>query len=87
MSASAAADSEGRKLFLGGLPFDATEDDLRADFGKFGDLEDVQLPFDNHTNKHKGFAFITFRDAADCAAASKEHHAQAPSLLTAAGGR
>jgi RNA recognition motif-containing protein len=76
MSASAAADSEGRKLFLGGLPFDASEDDLRADFGKFGDLEDVQLPFDSISGRHKGFAFITFRDAGDCSAASKQHHAQ-----------
>lgn len=71
-SASAAADQEGRKLFLGGLTFDLVEQDLREDFSKFGELEDVQLPFDN--GKHKGFAFITFRDAGDCSAASKEYH-------------
>ena len=40
MSSSAAADSEGRKLFLGGLPFDVNEDDLRTDMSKFGELED-----------------------------------------------
>ena len=72
MSSSAAADSEGRKLFLGGLPFDVNEDDLRTDMSKFGELEDVQLPFDG--GKHKGFAFITFRDPKDCKDASESHH-------------
>lgn len=72
MNASATADAEGRKLFLGGLPFDVRENDLRDDFGKFGELEDVQLPFSD--GKHKGFAFITFRDPGDCTAASKDHH-------------
>ena len=59
MSASALADEEGRKVFIGGLSFDAREDDLRNDFGKFGDLEDVQLPMGD-MGKHKGFAFITY---------------------------
>jgi len=72
MSTSKQADEEGRKLFLGGLPFDLTEDDLRQDFSKHGDLDDVQLPFAN--GKHKGFAFLTFREPGDCLAASKEHH-------------
>ena len=58
MSASAAADEEGRKLFLGGLSFDANEDDLKEDFGKFGEIEDLQLPYDP-SGKHKGFGFIT----------------------------
>lgn len=71
--ASSAADEEGRKLFLGGLSFDANEDDLREDFGKFGEIEDLQLPIGDG-NRHKGFGFITYRDAGDCSAASKEHH-------------
>ena len=58
MNASALADEEGRKLFIGGLSFDAREDDLRNDFGKFGDLEDLQLPYVD--GKHKGFAFLTY---------------------------
>ena len=72
MNASALADEEGRKLFIGGLSFDAREDDLRNDFGKFGDLEDLQLPYVD--GKHKGFAFLTYYKAEDAQAASKEHH-------------
>ena len=73
MSASALADEEGRKVFIGGLSFDAREDDLRNDFGKFGDLEDVQLPMGD-MGKHKGFAFITYFKAEDAQDACKEHH-------------
>ena len=73
MSASALADEEGRKVFLGGLSFDAREEDLRNDFGKYGDLEDVQLPMGD-MGKHKGFAFITYFKAEDAQEACKEHH-------------
>ena len=34
--------------------------DLRADFGKYGELEDLQLPYGD-SGKHKGFAFLTYR--------------------------
>ena len=61
------------QLFLGGLPFEANEQDIRADFGKYGELEDVQVPVDD-TGRHKGFGFVTYRDAADAKDAAKEHH-------------
>ena len=67
------ADSEGRKLFIGGLPFEAKQDEIRRTFGKFGDVEDVNLPLD-HSGRHKGFCFVTYRDSADCADAAKENH-------------
>ena len=51
MSASAVADEEGRKVFLGGLSYDANEKDLRNDFGKYGEMEDLQFPMDG--GKHK----------------------------------
>ena len=73
MAASARADEEGRKVFLGGLSFDAREDDLKADFGKYGELEDVQLP-NGESGRHKGFAFLTYVKAEDALEACKEHH-------------
>ena len=73
MGSSADADREGRKLFLGGLAYEANEDDLRTDFGRYGDLEDVQLPMGD-MGKHKGFAFLTYRSPEDASYAAKEHH-------------
>lgn len=72
-SASALADEQGRKVFLGGLSYDAREQDLRSDFGKYGPLEDVQLPMADG-GRHKGFAFLTYRDPEDASYAVKEHH-------------
>lgn len=73
MSASGKADEEGRKVFLGGLSFDVSDRDLRTDFAKYGDIEDLQLPMGDG-GKHKGFAFITYRDPKDADYACKEHH-------------
>ena len=70
---SVLADQEGRKIFLGGLSYDCTEDDLKADFGKYGDLEDVQLPMGG-MGKHKGFGFLTFRSKDDAEYAVKQHN-------------
>jgi RNA recognition motif-containing protein len=75
MSASALADEQGRKIFLGGLSFDAREGDLRSDFSKYGELEDVQLPMGDG-GKHKGFAFLTYVKAEDAQEACKVHHQQ-----------
>jgi squid-like protein len=36
-------DEDDRKLFAGGLPQEATEDDIREHFGQYGDIESVNL--------------------------------------------
>ena len=48
------------ELFLGGLSFDVNESDIKADC-KTGEIEDLFPPT---SGRHKGFCFITFRDAA-----------------------
>ena len=55
-------DGKDRKVFVGGLNFDADEAQLRQDFGKFGDIEDIFLPRDRDTQKPRGFGFVTFAD-------------------------
>ncbi|XP_039259016.2 DAZ-associated protein 1-like [Styela clava] len=51
------------KIFLGGLAKDATEDDVRQYFHKFGEVTDVELIIDEVDKKHKGFGFVTFQEA------------------------
>merc|ERR1712013_26420 len=48
------------KLFVGSLPPDTTEEDVKKYFQEFGDLVDMFCP-----NPFRGFAFITFSDEAD----------------------
>lgn len=50
------------KLYLGNLPFSASEDDIREAFSAYGTIEDLFIPLDRETNRPRGFAFITLAD-------------------------
>ena len=47
-----------KKLYIGNISFQATEDDLRELFAKSGDVESVKLITDQFTGKPKGFGFV-----------------------------
>jgi cold-inducible RNA-binding protein len=49
----------GYRLFVGNLPFTATEATVRAAFEKHGTVEDVHLATDRLTGRSRGFAFVT----------------------------
>lgn len=64
----------GVKLFVGGVSYDASEDDLREAFSIHGKLKDVHMALDRETKKPRGFAFITFADKKEAKAAIKAMH-------------
>jgi len=47
-----------KKLYVGNISFQATEDDLRELFAKSGDVESVKMITDQFTGKPKGFGFV-----------------------------
>jgi len=49
-----------RKLFIGGLNFDTTNEDFRHYFSKFGDVTDSIIMTDKATGKSRGFGFIVY---------------------------
>ncbi|XP_016128257.1 heterogeneous nuclear ribonucleoprotein A/B-like isoform X1 [Sinocyclocheilus grahami] len=51
-----------KKIFVGGLNPETTEEKIREYFGAFGEIETIELPMDPKTNKRRGFVFITFKD-------------------------
>jgi len=61
----------GVKLFIGGVSFEATEEELRDAFSVHGKLKDVHMARDRETKKPRGFAFITFADKKEAKAAIK----------------
>uniref|UniRef100_A0A0K0FJ23 RNA-binding protein squid (inferred by orthology to a D. melanogaster protein) n=1 Tax=Strongyloides venezuelensis TaxID=75913 RepID=A0A0K0FJ23_STRVS len=65
---------ENKKVFVGGLPSDFPEADLKVHFEKFGKVEDIEWPFDKTSKVHKNFAFVVFEEeaAADRAAAEQK---------------
>ncbi|AQK51052.1 RNA-binding (RRM/RBD/RNP motifs) family protein [Zea mays] len=52
----------GSEVFIGGLPRDITEEDLRELCEPLGEIYEVRLTKDKDTKENKGFAFVTFMD-------------------------
>ncbi|KAM5194374.1 heterogeneous nuclear ribonucleoprotein D-like isoform 1-T1 [Mantella aurantiaca] len=51
-----------KKVFVGGLSPDTTEEQIKDYFGGYGDIENIELPMDTKTNERRGFCFITYTD-------------------------
>ena len=51
------------KIYVGNLPFTATEADLRALFSQHGNVDSVSLPTDRETGRPRGFGFIEMSNA------------------------
>jgi RNA recognition motif-containing protein len=56
-----------KKLYVGNLPFSATESDLRSLFQPHGEVESVNVIMDRETGRARGFAFVEMQDASDAA--------------------
>lgn len=52
------------RLFVGNLPFDVTEAELREFFSTVGPLSYISIPTDRETGRQRGFAFVEFKDRA-----------------------
>jgi RNA recognition motif-containing protein len=46
------------KLYVGGIPYSSTTDDLKAHFGAAGKVVSAQIIIDKMTNRSKGFGFV-----------------------------
>jgi RNA recognition motif-containing protein len=60
------------KLFVGGLSWDISTEDLRNAFSRFGAIADATVILDRGTGRSRGFGFVTFENAPDAMTAVKE---------------
>jgi RNA recognition motif-containing protein len=51
-----------KKLYIGNLPFTATEDEIKELFGQHGTVISVALINDRETGRPRGFGFIEVED-------------------------
>jgi RNA recognition motif-containing protein len=59
----------GRKLYVGNLPFSATEEALSAKLSEFGQVESVKIITDRDTGRSKGFGFVEMSSDSEAHAA------------------
>ena len=64
------------RLFVGNLPYDATESEIRQHFSSVGNLSYVSIPLDRETGKKRGFAFVEFADAQQAQEAIRQFNNQ-----------
>ena len=61
----------GRKLYVGNLPYSATEQSLREAFAPSGTVDSVSLITDRDTGQSKGFAFVEMASDREAQAATE----------------
>jgi len=61
-----------KKIFVGNLPWKATEEELKKLFEAFGAVTSVKIVLDQYTGKSKGFGFVEMQDGDAAEAAIRE---------------
>jgi len=70
IEAKKASIKEIKKIFVGGLNPKTPEEDVRAHFEQYGEIESVELPMDKEKGSRRGFVFVTFKTVEACNAAT-----------------
>lgn len=60
------------KMYVGNLPFDVTEQQLRDHFAAHGVVTELNLVMDRETGRPRGFAFVTMDEASNMERAIRE---------------
>ncbi|TSC69681.1 MAG: RNP-1 like RNA-binding protein [Parcubacteria group bacterium Gr01-1014_56] len=58
-----------RKLFVGGLPYRTTGDELKDTFSKAGEVASASIVTDRETGRSRGFGFVEMVDDSGASAA------------------
>ena len=59
-----------KNLYVGNLPYNTTEDDLREAFSQHGTVARVQIIMDRETGRSRGFGDVEMSDGAEAAIAA-----------------
>jgi RNA recognition motif-containing protein len=66
----------GRRLYVGNLPYSATEDQLTELFSRAGKVDSVRVMRDMATGRARGFAFVEMGSDEEAQKAISEFHEQ-----------
>ncbi|MEM9555389.1 MAG: RNA-binding protein [Acidobacteriota bacterium] len=54
-----------KRIYVGNLPFSATEQEVSDLFSEYGSVDSVQLITDRETGRPRGFGFVEMSDGGD----------------------
>jgi len=54
-----------KKMYVGNIPYNASEEDLRELFSEYGEIESLKIMKDQFTDRSKGFGFIEMANEED----------------------
>jgi len=54
-----------RKMYVGNIPYNATEEDIRELFSEYGEIDSLKIIQDQFTGQSKGFGFIEMASEED----------------------
>jgi cold-inducible RNA-binding protein len=63
---------DNTKLFVGGISWNLTQEDLQAAFAEVGEVVEAVIITDKMTGRSKGFGFVTMKTAEDAEKAIAE---------------
>lgn len=61
-----------KKLYVGNLPFRATEEEVKSLFAQFGEVLSVNIINDRETGRPRGFCFVEMENADEAIAGLNE---------------
>src|SRR3989344_2311972 len=61
--------AQGNKLYVGGIPYRSTEDDMKKAFGEAGTVTSASIISDRMTGRSRGFGFVEMASPAEAQAA------------------
>jgi RNA recognition motif-containing protein len=61
-----------KKLFVGSISFDSTEDSLKQKFEEIGPVVSAKIIFDRFSGRSKGFGFVEMENEEDAAKAVEQ---------------
>jgi len=61
-------------LFVKGLPYEISEEELKSEFESCGIITDIRMVYNSSTQNFKGFAYIDYRDLGSVKKAIKKYH-------------
>lgn len=57
------------KIYVGNLPYEVTEEELRQEFGTFGAVTSVNIVKDRYSGRSRGFGFVEMASVSEGQAA------------------